>query len=88
MATVPDCGLRVAGDEPDQRGLARAVRPDQGGRGPLPDPERRVVKQHPAVGKDMAQVRHIDMTPRWPPPHGPQIFGRRADSNPGPPADR
>ena len=60
--TVPDCGGQVAGDEPDQRGLARPVRPDQGGHRALTDPERGVVQQYPPVRQRLAQVRHLDVT--------------------------
>jgi hypothetical protein len=53
----------VTGDQPEQRGLARPVRPDQGGRGPLADAEAHVVEQRPPVRKDVADVRHLDMPP-------------------------
>jgi len=41
--------LEVTGDQPEQRGLARSVRPDQGGGGPLADAEAHVVEQRPPV---------------------------------------
>jgi hypothetical protein len=41
--------LEVAGDDPQQRRLAGAVRADQGARDAVADPERHVVQQRPAV---------------------------------------
>src|SRR5215510_802224 len=71
----------VPGDEPDQRGLARAVRADQGRRRPFPDPERCVLEQHPAIRQYVAEVRHFDVTHAGPfPPHASS--GCRADTNP------
>ena len=55
--------LEVTGDQPEQRGLARPVRPDQGGGGPLADAEAHVVEQRPPVRQDVADVRHLDMPP-------------------------
>jgi len=40
----------VAGDQPQQGGVARPVGPHERHLGPVPDPERDVVEQHPAVG--------------------------------------
>ena len=55
--------LEVARHQPEQRGLARPVRPDQCGGGPLADAEADVVEQRPPVRKDLADVRHLDVPP-------------------------
>ena len=50
-ATAPLLRRQVAGDHPQQRRLAGAVRADQRGLGAVADPEVHVVEQHPAVGE-------------------------------------
>jgi len=55
--------LQVPGHQPEQRGLAGPVRPDQGGRDPLADAEARVVEQRPPVRQHVADVRHLDVPP-------------------------
>ena len=66
-------GLRrqVAGDDPQQGGLAGAVGPDQRGLGALADPEAHVVEQHPAVGELVPDGLHVEIT------HGCQSAVRR-----------
>ena len=55
--------LEIPGHQPEQRGLARAVRPDQGGGDPVADAEAHVVEQGPSVRQNMADMRHLDMPP-------------------------
>ena len=66
---LTDARLRrqVTGDQPHQRGLAGAVRPDQRGDRAVADPERHVVEQHPAVRQGVADVRRLDMAHDCPP---------------------
>ena len=51
----------VAGDDPQQSGLAGAVRPDQRDDGALADPEGDVVQQRPPVGQEEADPVDIDV---------------------------
>ena len=51
----------VPGDQPQQRRLARAVRADERGRDAVADPERDVVKQHPAVRQGVTDMSDLDM---------------------------
>jgi hypothetical protein len=51
----------VTGDQPQQRGLARPVRPDQRGDGAFPDTERDIAEQLPAIRQRMADMRGLDM---------------------------
>ena len=53
---------QVAGDDPQQRGLAGAVGADQRDLGALADPERHVVEQHPAVGQLVAHPGDVHVT--------------------------
>ena len=60
---------QVAGDDPQQRGLAGAVGADQRDLGALADPERHVVEQHPPVRQLVAHsgdvhVSHERQCPR------------------------
>ena len=55
-------GSQVAGDDPQQRGLAGAVGTDQRDLGALTHPERDVVEQHPTIGQLVADSGNIDMT--------------------------
>ena len=59
-----DAGVRaqVAGDDPQQRGLAGAVGADQRDLGALPDPERDVVEQHPPVRQLVAHPGDVDVS--------------------------
>ena len=67
----------VAGDDPQQRGLAGAVGADQRDLGALADPERDVVEQHPPVRQLVAHsgdvhVSHVRQSPpRRPGPRDP-----------------
>ena len=69
---------QVAGHQPQQRGLARAVRPDQRGRDPLADAEAHVVEERPPVRQHVADVRYLDMPPRA---HARTIAARRRAGN-------
>ncbi len=53
---------QVAGDDAQQRRLARAVRTDQRDLGALTDPERHLVEQHPPVGELVPDTGDIHMT--------------------------
>ena len=53
---------QVAGDHPQQRRLSRAVRPDQGDLGALPDPERHVGEEFPTVGQDVPDRCHVHVS--------------------------
>ena len=55
---------QVAGDHPQQRRLAGAVRPDQRDLGALADPERHVGEEHPAVRQDVLRPRRHPRSPR------------------------
>ena len=59
-----DAGVRrqVAGDDAQQRGLAGAVGADQRDLGALPDPERHVLEQHPAVGQLVAHSGDVHVS--------------------------
>ena len=65
--TAPAVRVQVAGDDPQQRRLAGAVRADQRGGGAVADPEGHVVQQRPAVRQrerhlvdvDVAHVRRV-----------------------------
>ena len=59
--TEPASGVDLAGQQAQQRGLARAVRADQGGRLPLADPERDVRQQQPAIRQVVIDVRRLDV---------------------------
>jgi len=52
----------ITGDDAQQGGLAGAVRADQRDLGALPDPERDVVEQHPAVRQLVAHPSDVDMS--------------------------
>ena len=52
----------VAGDDPQQRGLAGPVGADQRHLGALADPERDVVEQHPPVGQLVADSGDVDVS--------------------------
>ncbi|CAM5352014.1 hypothetical protein SVIOM342S_08993 [Streptomyces violaceorubidus] len=54
--------LQLAGQEAQQRGLARAVGPDQGHDGPLPHAEGDVAEERPPVGEGVLQVRCFEVT--------------------------
>ena len=54
-------GLDVTSDQPEQRGLARAVRADQRRRYSIADPEAHVVKEGPSVRQHVADVRDLNM---------------------------
>ena len=53
---------QVAGDHPQQRRLAGAVRPDQGDLGALTDPERHVGEEFPAVREDVPHRCHVHVS--------------------------
>jgi hypothetical protein len=52
----------VAGDDAQQRRLARAVRADQGDLRPLADPEGHVVEQHPPVRQLVAHPGNVHVS--------------------------
>ena len=54
--------LQVAGDHPQQRGLAGAVGADQRRLRTLPDPEADVVEEHPPVWQRVAQPLDVDVS--------------------------
>ena len=53
---------QIAGNDPQQGGLARAVRADQGNYGTFTDPKRHVVQQHAAVRQVIADSGEIDVS--------------------------
>ena len=59
----------VAGDHPQQRGLARPVGADERGLGAVADPEAHLVEQHPPVRQDAGELLDVDVT------HGDQCDG-------------
>ena len=58
----PGAHRQVAGDHPQQRGLAGAVRPDQRDLGALADPERHVGEELPAVRQDVPDPCHVHVS--------------------------
>ena len=58
-AIAPVGHRQVAGDHPQQRRLAGAVRPDQGDLGALADPERHVGEELPPVGQHVPDPGHV-----------------------------
>ena len=58
----PRMGSEITGDDPEQGGLAGAVRPDQRDLRALADAERDVVEQHPTVRELVPDTGDIDMT--------------------------
>ncbi|MGX1240790.1 hypothetical protein RKD46_001894 [Streptomyces pseudovenezuelae] len=58
----PAVRFELAGDEPQQGGLARPVRPDEGHHGPLAHPERHIAEQRPPVGKVVLEMRGFQMS--------------------------
>ena len=61
MHRAATVGWQVAGDEPQQRGLAGAVRADERDVRAVADPERHVVEQRPAVGEHVREMRDVDV---------------------------
>ena len=55
-------GDQLAGDDPQQGGLAGTVGADQGDLGPLAHAEGHVVEQHPAVGQLEAHPGNVHVT--------------------------
>ena len=53
---------QIAGNDPQQGGLSRAVRADQRDYGAFTDPKRHVVEQHPAVRQVIADSGEIDVS--------------------------
>ena len=53
---------QIAGDDLQQRGLARAVGPDQGDDGTLANAKGHVVEQHPPVGQVIADPGELDVS--------------------------
>jgi hypothetical protein len=70
-------GLEVAGDDPQQGGLAGAVRADEGGDDAVPDPERDVVQQGAPVRQRERDPVDVDMA------HAPECAGRGVAASPG-----
>ena len=68
---------QVAGDDPQQGGLAGTVGADQRDLGALPHPERDVVEQHPAVRELVAHTRDVHVT------HGSDSRLSTGDRSPG-----
>ena len=58
----PGVWHQLAGDDAQQRRLARAVGADQRDLGALADPERHVVEQHPPIGELVPDTFDIHMT--------------------------
>ena len=59
-------GVELAGDDPQQGGLAGAVGSHQRDLGPVADPEGDVVEQHPAVGQLEAHTGDVHVTHEGP----------------------
>jgi hypothetical protein len=52
---------QVTGDQPQQRGLSRPVRPDERGNGALTDTERHIIEKLPAIRQRMTDMRGLHM---------------------------
>ncbi len=70
---------KVAGDQPQQRGLAGAVGSDQSDLGPIAHPERDLVQQHPPVRQLIPNRSNVHMTHR---PSVPPLGDRQPPSFP------